>query len=62
MDTREVRIGNRVIGGGNPVMVIHIQCGQTADVDLEFTLLGQGVRKHIIQAMNPLNDQNILWT
>lgn len=32
MDTREVRIGNRVIGGGNPVLIQSMTNTKTEDV------------------------------
>src|SRR5699024_3303830 len=47
------------IGGWDPVVVVDIQRSQTADVDPELALLGEGVRKRIVETVDPLNDQNV---
>ena len=46
--------------GGDAVVVVHIQCGQTADVDAVFALLGQGVGELVVQAVDALDDQDVL--
>ena len=43
-------------------MVVNIQGGQAADIDAILALFGKGVGEGVIQAVNPLDDQNILLT
>ena len=43
MDTREVRIGNRVIGGGNPVLIQSMTNTKTEDVQATVAQIKQSV-------------------
>ena len=48
------------ICGGDAVVVVHIQRGQTADVDAVFALLGQSVGELVVQTVDALDDQDVL--
>ena len=41
-------------------MLIHIQLGQGANVDLKFTVLRKFLGHRVIQAVDALDDENIL--
>ena len=47
------------VGGGDAVVVVHIQGGQAADIDSELALPGQGIGEGVVEAVDALDHQNV---